>query len=246
MGIIALTVLAVAVVLGWPRILSWYRFTQVFESLGRNAQGYSEYRHRQTGIVLVWLPGGKYWMGSQETDPKGINYIPDSPHYEHPVHKVTLSKFMIGECEVTQAQWKAVMGGNSKQFEGEDVRPLEKVTWEEIQAFKTKTGLMLPTEAQWEYAFAGKLDQGAPNRFGLRHLAGNVWEWCEDAYEDTFYKKPNAIGPDPVCASGSGNRVVRGGSYGERRGGRNSSDRNSAPPGARHEHFGFRVAAPAP
>jgi formylglycine-generating enzyme required for sulfatase activity len=55
-----------------------------------NAQGYPEFRHRQTGIVFVSLPGGTFWMGSPE-DEEGR----DSD--ESPVHKVTLSSFMIAK-----------------------------------------------------------------------------------------------------------------------------------------------------
>jgi formylglycine-generating enzyme required for sulfatase activity len=101
-GAVAVVVLAVAVVLGWKHLVFWYRF----EPLGKNAQGYTEYRHRQTGIVMVLLPGGRFLMGAQKEDPSGPNYDPEAEENEGPVHEVTLRPFLIAKCELTQAQWK--------------------------------------------------------------------------------------------------------------------------------------------
>ena len=75
---------------------------------------------------------------------------------------VRLSRgFWMGKYPVTQAQWQAVMGGNRSQFKGHNL-PVENVSWEDAQAFigrvngsgKLPAGwkLVLPTEAQWEYA----------------------------------------------------------------------------------------------
>jgi formylglycine-generating enzyme required for sulfatase activity len=81
-------------------------------------------------------------------------------------HRVTLTKpFWLGRTEVTQAQWKAVMGGNPSHFKGDD-RPVETVSWADSIAYCRKlterertAGRLptdyvytLPTEAQWEYA----------------------------------------------------------------------------------------------
>jgi formylglycine-generating enzyme required for sulfatase activity len=150
-GLGAAVVLAVAVVLGWRDILLLYRF----ERLGRNAQGYSEYRHRQTGIVMVLLPGGTFHMGAQKTDPNGRNYDPEAEDDEGPVHEVTLRPFLITKHELTQAEWKSVMGSNPSYFKGDDDRPVENISWDDIQKFEAKTGLTLPTEAEWEYACRG-------------------------------------------------------------------------------------------
>ena len=115
-----------------------------FTSLGKNAQGYEELREEQTGIVFVKLPGGKFQMGSPASEVlRGDD--------EGPVHEVTLSPFLIAKHEVTQAQWKQVMGANPSGFKGGDL-PVEQVSWENCQEFCKKTGLSLPTEAQWEYA----------------------------------------------------------------------------------------------
>jgi formylglycine-generating enzyme required for sulfatase activity len=90
---VGVVVLGVATWLSFPHLSFWY----LFEPLGVNAQGYREYRHRQTGIVMVRLPGGTFWMGAQRTDPNGRNYAPDAEDNEGPVHEVTLSPFLIGK-----------------------------------------------------------------------------------------------------------------------------------------------------
>jgi formylglycine-generating enzyme required for sulfatase activity len=200
-GAVALGVLAVVVIVGWPHLVFWYRF----EPLGKNAQGYREYRHRRTGIVMVFLPGGKFLMGAQKTDPNGPNYDPEAKDDEDPVHQANLSSFLIGKCEVTQGQWRTVMGERPIRFAGDDL-PSENDSWDEVQEFQKRTSLSLPSEAQWEYACraamsaspevsdldhsawyesnSGKrshpVGQKAPNGCGLHDMLGNVSEWCDD------------------------------------------------------------------
>jgi formylglycine-generating enzyme required for sulfatase activity len=78
---------------------------------------------------------------------------------ERPTHEVTLDDFYIGRYEVTQAQWKVVMGSNPSYFTSCGTEcPVEQVSWDDIQTFITKLNQMsgthyrLPTEAEWEYA----------------------------------------------------------------------------------------------
>ena len=115
-----------------------------FEGLtpvGRNAQGYREWKHDATGIVLVELPGGEFDMGSPETEPDhGSGEI---------LHTVTLSPFLIGKYEVTQAQYEAVMGSNPSYFKGNAQRPVEQVSWSQLHNpgnFLHEAGLALPSE----------------------------------------------------------------------------------------------------
>ena len=115
-----------------------------FAFVKKNKQGYPEYTHEKTGIIFVKLPGGKFQMGSPEDEPNRF-------HNEGPVHEVTLSSFLIAKHEVTQTQWKRVMGTSPSQFKGDDL-PVERVSWDDCQKFCMMTGLSLPTEAQWEYA----------------------------------------------------------------------------------------------
>ena len=79
---------------------------------------------------------------------------------EQPVHSVTLSTYYIGETEVTQELWQAVMGGNPSRFTGSQ-RPVEQVSWNDCQEFIEQLNALtgkkfrLPTEAEWEYAARG-------------------------------------------------------------------------------------------
>jgi len=129
-----------------------------FTAIGENAQGYPEYAHDDTGMVFVLLPGGAFNMGSAAGEA-------GREAHEGPVHEVTLSPFLIGKYEVTQAQWEAVMGDNPSAF-GPDGHmagdipadvdrgnlPVDQVSWDAAQDFEELTGLTLPSEAQWEYA----------------------------------------------------------------------------------------------
>ena len=106
-------------------------------------------------LELVKIEAGTFTMGERD----GEN---DSDEKEH---RVTLTRdFYLGKTEVTQAQWKAVMGNNPSYFKGDDL-PVEKVSWNDAMEFCKKLNEMgkapsgwkftLPTEAQWEYAARG-------------------------------------------------------------------------------------------
>ena len=103
---------------------------------------------------MIAVQGGTFTMGA--TTEQGS----DIWDREKPTHKVTLSDYMIGETEVTQELWKAVMGTNPSYFSGTQ-NPVESVSWEDCQNFIAELNAMtgkkfrLPTEAEWEFAARG-------------------------------------------------------------------------------------------
>lgn len=102
---------------------------------------------------MVLVEGGTFLMGATSEQ----QYPNDE---EKPVHQVTLSSFCVGETEVTQELWEAVMGVNPSNWKGSKL-PVEQVSWYDCQTFIMKlnelTGVSfrLPTEAEWEYAARG-------------------------------------------------------------------------------------------
>ena len=117
---------------------------------------------------MVAVTGGSFTMGC--TTEQGGDCLSD----ETPAHRVTLKGFCIGETEVTQALWKAVMGSNPSHFKGDNL-PVENVNWDEVQDFVKKLNQLtgrkfrLPTEAEWEYAARG----GKQSR-GYKHSGSDI------------------------------------------------------------------------
>ena len=105
-----------------------------------------------TGMEFVWVPGGCYEMGCG-------SWSGDCDDDEKPLHEVCLDGFWMGKYEVTQGQWKKVMGSNPSHFPscGSDC-PVESVSWNDTKNFiqrlnnRSSATFKLPTEAQWEYA----------------------------------------------------------------------------------------------
>ncbi|MBR5215147.1 MAG: formylglycine-generating enzyme family protein [Bacteroidales bacterium] len=106
-------------------------------------------------FTMIAVEGGTFQMGA--TSEQGS----DAESDESPVHDVTLSSYYIGETEVTQELWEAVMGSNPSYYSGYPQRPVEYVSWNDCQEFITKLNQLtgknfrLPTEAEWEYAARG-------------------------------------------------------------------------------------------
>ena len=114
---------------------------------------------KELNIEMVAVQGGTFMMGctSEQGD--------DCTDEEKPAHQVTVSNFHISKYEVTQAQWRAVMGNNPSYFKGDNL-PTENVSWNDVQLFIKKLNKMtgkqyrLPTEAEWEYAARGRRSAG--------------------------------------------------------------------------------------
>ena len=152
---------------------------------------------------MVYVQGGTFTMGVQSTDENGDNYDSEAYSSESPVHSVTLSSYSIGETEVTQALWKAVMGAenNPSNIKGDDL-PVEMVSWNDVQTFISKlnelTGanFRLPTEAEWEYAARGG-NKSQDYKYSGSNTIGDV-AWYEGNSDYTTHavatKAPNELG----------------------------------------------------
>jgi formylglycine-generating enzyme required for sulfatase activity len=238
------------------------------------------------GMKLVLIPAGKFIMGSPKTD-----RIREDEESEH---KVEITRpFYMGIHEVTQKQYKMVMGKNPSYFSSDlsalgsdDVKgldtdqfPVENLSWndakefcEKLSAMEKKKGIervyRLPSEAEWEFACRGGTSSSTPfhfgkalsarqanfdwkvgrttkvgsykkNAFGLYDMHGNVWEWCNDWYDEDYYH--HSPKKDPQGPKNGSARVIRGGSWSSE--GRNcrSAYRLGDEPGNRNLNHGFRV-----
>jgi formylglycine-generating enzyme required for sulfatase activity len=144
-------------------------------------------RDNSSQIEMLLVPPGTFNMGCSASNSFGCQSD------ENPVHAVTLTNaFYIGRYEVTQAQWTARMGSNPSWFQSASAqvpaaqvpnRPVEQVSWNTIQGFLSATGLRLPTEAEWEYAYrAGTTTAfhsmpGFPNGTNDDNQVGNIAWW---------------------------------------------------------------------
>jgi formylglycine-generating enzyme required for sulfatase activity len=113
---------------------------------------------------------------------------------ERPAHQVTLSNYYIGETEVTQAQWRSVMGSNPSRFSGCDACPVEEVSWNDVQEFISRLNNLsggaryrLPTEAEWEYAARGGSQSRSYQYAGSNYLDEVAW------YDDNSGGKTHAV-----------------------------------------------------
>ncbi len=197
--------------------------------------------------VMINVPAGRFLMGSPSPDDSVANQKLEARDDEKPQHSVTIKAFFLGQYEVTQAQWHALMGSNPSRHEGKAL-PIENISWDDAQKYieklnkKTGKKYRLPTEAEWEYAARGgsltpypwghsdsdshmyawstanATDTNAvglkkPNPFGLYDMIGNVSEWTQDCWNDSYNGAPQ-----DGSAWLSGNcslRVLRGGSWGD-------------------------------
>ena len=162
------------------------------------SQPESRNRIIQVGNVqfeMVYVEGGTFRMGATEEQGR------DAWDNEKPVHRVTLSSYLIGKHEVTQALWEEVMGSNpSHNKQGGDY-PVECVSWNDCQEFieklNARTGMMfrLPREAEWEYAARGGDRSKGYKYAGSNNL--NEAGWYGDNSRHTHpvgEKKPNELG----------------------------------------------------
>ena len=145
---------------------------------------------------MVEVQGGTFMMGAT------IEQDSDAWDNEKPAHQVTLSPYAIGQTEVTQELWVAVMGTNPSKFKGNLQRPVEYVSWNDCQEFIAKLNQMtgmnfrLPTEAEWEYAARGG-NKSRSFKYAGSNTATNV-AWITSNSSNRTHpvasKEPNELG----------------------------------------------------
>ena len=157
------------------------------------------------GMKLVWVPAGEFMMGSGLSASQVASQFGGKSDWftgEHPQHQVKISKgFWMGRTEVTQSQYRAVMGTNPSHFKG-DNNPVEQVSWNDAVEFCSKLSgkegkaYTLPTEAQWEYACRAKSTTVFSFGNNESNLGDYVW-YSKNSDSKTHQvgtKRPNGFG----------------------------------------------------
>ena len=229
-------------------------------------------------LRMVFVKGGDMQLGctAERDDSCKAREIPN--------HTVSLPDFYMGETEVTQALWIAVMGrDNNPSYWKGNWLPVERVSWAECQRFINRLNkflsadlpqgyrFALPTEAQWEYAARGGLKSAGTsysggndlkqvawfysnsnerthdvriktaNELGLFDMSGNVWEWCQDWFDENYYAE-NKDWNNPLNDQETAYRVQRGGSWNYAAPYQRCANRDRGSIYSRYEDCGFRVA----
>jgi len=256
-------------------------------------------KDKATGIEMLLVPPGKFVMGMSTGDTEAQD--DEKPAHEVTITKAFYlgrtevtqeqwmkvmgnnpSGFQEGSREKLIAKY--IDEGLTKQEAQErgakeapkwwvqENNPVEQVSWDDCQKFCAKTGMKLPTEAQWEYACRagvrkpryGELDQIAwyrknsdstthpvaqksPNALGFYEMIGNVYEWCQDWHGGRYYEscEDGVVDPTGPAQSELGARVLRGGGWPTNAHYCRASFRFSYPPGDQNHHIGCRFARTA-
>ncbi len=224
--------------------------------------------------AFIEIPAGWFWMGSEG-------------HYawESPRHRVFVDRFLISPTTVTRREYASFIEDTGHplpedwlepQFSDPD-QPAVGVNWFDAIAYcewmsrKTRIPCRLPTEAEWERACRGGVDDAQyawgndppesfeyfrrkwsgprrvgewrPNGFGILNMGENVHEWCLDWYAPDYY----AASPpeNPAGPENGTRRVSRGGSWRHQVKGSRAAHRSSLPPEFRYTDYGFRVVTGA-
>jgi formylglycine-generating enzyme required for sulfatase activity len=214
---------------------------------------------------MVLIPSGEFSMGCGRDK---LGWVT-----EQPVHPVYLDAYYMDTYEVTQKQYKDVMGKNRSFWIGSDL-PVENVTWFEAKEYCEKVGKRLPTEAEWEKASKGGADhtwagtdskdeligfcwiddtgaqgmthpvgQKKPNGYGLYDMCGNVREWVADWFDDRYYKESPL--KNPLGPEKGYDRIMRGGEWDNHVYEARSCSRHTMAPDLKYGNTGFRCVRSA-
>ncbi|MEG4241605.1 bifunctional serine/threonine-protein kinase/formylglycine-generating enzyme family protein [Microcoleus sp. MON2_D6] len=225
------------------------------------AQAFIENIGNAITLEMVAIPGGSFVMGSPDTEAGRSSY-------EGPQRTVNIPAFFMGQYEITQEQYQAVMGNNPSEFKGAKL-PVEKVSWNDAVEFckrlsqKTGKTYRLPSQAEWEYAcragtktpfyFGETITPDLVNYNGNNPYAGASKGLYRTQTTDVGNFSPNAFGLYDMhgnvwewCShpdnDRSDRRVRCGGSWKDAAVNCRSAYRLSNLAGDRYSDIGFRVA----
>jgi len=213
---------------------------------------------------MVFVQGGTFMMGS----PKRVG-----KDNERPQHQVTLSDFYIGKYEVTEGQWKAVMGNNPSHNPKGVNYPVENVSWNDVQEFIKKLNELtgkkyrLPTEAEWEYAASGGIKAyiyqgsntdvawtGENSGNDTKKIVGtkqpnklDIYDMIGNVFEwcgDWYGDYLASPQTNPTGPTTGSHRVNRGGSWMTYNEYARVSSRNYYAPDISNNYLGFRLVLP--
>jgi sulfatase modifying factor 1 len=231
-------------------------------------------RHSVAPPALVFVPGGRFRMGSEDGRPD-----------EWPIHDAQVRPVRMGRAPVSNLEyaWFLASGRVPEPPWWKDPafwdpqQPVVGVTWFEAMSFCVWLGEMfggrwrLPTEAEWERAARGGLEgaptswgdrlppdeipeppingpwpvgRGTPNGFGLLDMGTIVHEWCFDWYAAEAYRSTRRL--DPRGPLRGERRASRGGSWRHHVRWSPPAARSSLPPHSRYADYGFRVVREVP
>ena len=221
---------------------------------------------------LVTIPAAWFLMGSNS-----------GQDCERPIHRVWVDAFQIAATQITNAEYEKFLcatGNPPPPFWSDEhfnhlQQPVAGVSWFEAQAYcewlasQSRQPFRLPTEAEWECAARGGIEQHdfpwgneppqslpdyasrwqngpepvaryAPNAFGIYDICDNVHEWCSDWYDPAYYAHSPERNPQGPA---TGNRKSsRGGSWRHHVKVARCSARSSIPPEFQYADYGFRIA----
>ena len=155
--------------------------TEIYNIILGSTPGMLHFEVNGVIFTMINVSGGTFMMGNENGNDD-----------EKPVHQVTLSSFFIGQTEVTQELWMAVMGNNPSDIDGGSYgvnlkRPVEDVSWEDCQEFISKLNEMtgqnfrLPTEAEWEFTARGGNRSEGYQYAGSNKIDDVAW-YSENSY----------------------------------------------------------------
>ncbi|NEZ65750.1 formylglycine-generating enzyme family protein [Leptolyngbyaceae cyanobacterium CCMR0082] len=219
-------------------------------------------------LELVLVPGGKFLMGSPEREEDDN----DSPQHKVTISEFWMGKYPVTQAQYKAVTGKSPSRFKGDNLPVEQVDWCDAVEFCKRLSKKTGKSYRLLSEAEWEYAcragtttrycfgddlteeqanFNGNIGKTSPvgtyppNAFGLYDMHGNVWEWCQDHWHDSYDSAPTD-GSAWIIGGDNDWRMLRGGSWYNSTVYCCSTCRSYNQPDVRIDTFGFRVVGAPP